>query len=73
MALKPLDNMAVADTYDAMTSRCPYRRLKASQKQAIEELQRCAGSQFDPKIVHVFVNLLRNEPQSSKSLVEVKM
>ncbi|MFC1962109.1 diguanylate cyclase domain-containing protein [Chloroflexota bacterium] len=71
----PLDAriLAVVDSYDAMTSRRSYRQLKASQEQAIEELQRCMGTQFDPKIVHVFVNLLKNETQSSKPLVEIKV
>ena len=71
----PLDAriLAVADAYDAMTSSRPYRQLEASQEQSIKELQRCAGTQFDAKIVYIFVNLLRNEPQSSKSLVEVKI
>jgi len=70
----PLDAriIAIADAYDAMTSRRPYRQLKASQEHAIEELQRCAGTQFDPKIVHVFVNLLRSETQKPKPLVEAK-
>lgn len=71
----PLDAriLAVADTYDAMTSRRPYRQLQASKEQAIEELQRCAGTQFDPKIVHVFVNILRNEAHSNKPLEEVRI
>ncbi|MFC1942248.1 hypothetical protein ACFLWU_03410 [Chloroflexota bacterium] len=65
--------LAIAGTCDAMISRRPYRQLKASQEQAIEELQRCARTHSDPKIVRVFVNLLRNEPQLSKPMVEVKM
>ncbi|MFC1902128.1 diguanylate cyclase [Chloroflexota bacterium] len=71
----PLDAriLAIADAYDAMTSTRPYRQLKASHEQAIQELQRCVGTQFDPKIVHVFINLLSNKPQLPKSLVEVKM
>ncbi len=54
----PLDAriMAVADSYDAMTSLRPYRLGKFTQEQALEELKGCAGTQFDPKIVEVFVS-----------------
>jgi diguanylate cyclase (GGDEF)-like protein/putative nucleotidyltransferase with HDIG domain len=55
----PLDAriMAVADSYDAMTSLRPYRPGKFTHEQAVEELKRCAGAQFDPKIVEVFVSI----------------
>jgi HD-GYP domain-containing protein (c-di-GMP phosphodiesterase class II) len=44
----------VADAYDAMTSDRPYRR-GLSHEQAVAELIKFAGSQFDPTIVSVFV------------------
>jgi diguanylate cyclase (GGDEF)-like protein/putative nucleotidyltransferase with HDIG domain len=55
----PLDAriMAVADSYDAMTSLRPYRDGKLSHEQAVAELKRCAGAQFDSKIVDIFVSL----------------
>jgi diguanylate cyclase (GGDEF)-like protein len=40
----------VADAYDAMTSERVYRR-RVAPEQAVAELERCAGSQFDPEIV----------------------
>jgi len=40
----------VADAYDAMTSDRVYRE-RLSDEAALEELERCAGSQFDPEIV----------------------
>jgi diguanylate cyclase (GGDEF)-like protein len=43
----------VADAYDAMTSERVYRR-KLSHDRAIEELERCAGTQFDPDVVDAF-------------------
>ena len=54
----PLDAriLAVADAYDAMTSSRPYRN-KLTPEMALEELKSCAGTQFDPKIVEVFVNV----------------
>jgi diguanylate cyclase (GGDEF)-like protein/putative nucleotidyltransferase with HDIG domain len=47
----------VADAYDAMTSERVYRR-RVTADQAIAELQRCAGSQFDPEIVDAFADEL---------------
>ncbi len=45
--------LAVADAFDAMTSNRPYRAA-LSHGQAVAELERCAGSQFDPDVVAVF-------------------
>ena len=46
--------VAVADSYDAMTSDRPYRKA-LSKDQAIAELIKNSGIQFDPDIVKVFV------------------
>lgn len=48
--------MAIADTYDAMTSNRPYRGM-VSHNSAIKEIVRCSGSQFDPEIVSCFLEL----------------
>ncbi|GBD98716.1 cyclic di-GMP phosphodiesterase response regulator RpfG [bacterium BMS3Abin07] len=45
--------MAVADAFDAMTSDRPYRKKK-SVEDAVAEIERCSGTQFDPKIVDAF-------------------
>lgn len=45
---------ALADTLDAMTSTRPYREATTVAK-ASKEILRCAGSQFDPAIVDVFL------------------
>jgi response regulator RpfG family c-di-GMP phosphodiesterase len=46
--------MAVADTYDAMTSHRAYRSA-LTHAFAVDEIQRCAGTQFDPDVVRAFV------------------
>ncbi|MBC7765344.1 MAG: HD-GYP domain-containing protein [Hyphomonadaceae bacterium] len=46
--------IAVIDAFDVMTHERPYKKA-ISHEQAIEELQRCSGTQFDPKIVKIFV------------------
>ena len=47
----------VADAYDAMTSDRAYRG-RLTPREAVEELERCAGTQFDPVIVDVFAREL---------------
>ena len=46
--------IGVADAFDAMTSDRPYRP-RMSTEQAIQELEKGAGTQFDPAIVSIFV------------------
>ncbi len=45
--------LSVADAYDAMISPRPYRE-QLSMEEAIKELRRCAGIQFDPVVVELF-------------------
>ncbi len=50
---------AVADTFDAMTSRRSYRGPIDIEK-VKEEIKRCEGTQFDPQIAEVFLEILNN-------------
>jgi len=47
--------IAVADAYDAMTTDRPYRKA-LSKEDAVKEIIRCSGTQFDPGVTEVFVN-----------------
>jgi putative nucleotidyltransferase with HDIG domain len=49
--------LAVADSYDAMTTDRPYRSGMPPWK-AIEELERCTGTQFDPDVVTCFKTMM---------------
>ncbi|MHB0866286.1 MAG: diguanylate cyclase [Thermoleophilia bacterium] len=50
--------IAVADAYQAMVCDRPYRKA-LTREQAVDELQRSAGTQFDPAVVAVFVTLMK--------------
>ena len=52
--------LAIADAYDAMTSDRPYRQA-VSREEALSELKRCAGTQFDPHLVAKFVEMVEKE------------
>ena len=51
---------AVADTFDAMTSKRSYRDPLPLQV-VIDEIKKCSGTQFDPDIAKVFVEILEND------------
>ncbi|MFI2371083.1 HD-GYP domain-containing protein [Streptomyces sp. NPDC018833] len=52
--------VAVADAFDAMTSTRSYRRARPVAA-ALEELERCAGTQFDPRMVTALARALERE------------
>jgi len=50
--------ISIVDAYDVMTHDRAYRKA-ISKKDAAEELERCAGTQFDPKLVKIFIQFLK--------------
>ena len=53
--------VAIADAYDAMINDRPYKRA-ITHEQAVSELRRHAGTQFDPELVELFCDLYANNP-----------
>ena len=52
--------IAVADSYDAMTSDRTYRK-GLTEEEAINEIKKCAGKQFDPSIAKILVEKVLNK------------
>ena len=60
--------IAVCDAYDAMVSDRPYRRARTPQE-AIAEVQRCAGGQFDPAVVRALLDVLDAQEPTPEELI----
>lgn len=52
--------IALADTYDAMTSERPYQKAMG-QKSVIEKIKEWSGTRFDPEIVMGFISAIEKE------------
>lgn len=50
--------IAIVDAYDALTQERPYRKPRGHQ-QALAEIEAAAGTQFDPKLVDIYLQLMR--------------
>ncbi len=60
--------IAVAEAYDAMVSESPYQTSRTPEE-ALRELWRCAGTQFDPMVVQVFSTVLSEQSEQQDSQV----
>ncbi len=60
---------AIADTFDAMTSKRTYRDALPLDT-VIAEIEKCKGTQFDPKLADVFLDILRNHYDEVKEIQE---
>ncbi|HYR69574.1 MAG TPA: HD domain-containing phosphohydrolase, partial [Candidatus Dormibacteraeota bacterium] len=56
--------LAVLDAYESMTAGRPYRE-PYPEEEAIAEIRRCAGTQFDPRVVEEFVRILGSGEESN--------
>jgi len=54
--------IGVADAYDAMSSKRSYRDV-LSQKVIFEEIKRCSGTQFDPKVAAVMLQIIAEDAE----------
>lgn len=52
--------LSIIDSFDAMTTERPYQDTKSFQE-ALNELKRCTGSQFDPEIVGYFIQYIEDK------------
>ncbi len=59
--------LAVADAFDAMTSDRPYRPAM-SATEAVDEIKRCTGTQFDPMAAEAFFRIMSRESESLSSV-----
>lgn len=62
--------IAVADSFDAMTTTRSYR-VAMSQRYALEELRRHAGTQFDPEVVEAFIVAIERSGRNFGSVLEL--
>ncbi len=61
--------LAIADAYDAMVSPRPYRG-PLTNSEALDELNRCAGTQFDPVLVDIFCKIINSHNDKTICLKE---
>lgn len=52
--------LTVIDSFDAMTTERPYQKTKNTQE-AIDELRRCSGTQFDPELAELFIGYIQTK------------
>ncbi len=61
--------ISIADTFDAMTSKRPYRNALELEF-VINEFEKCSGTQFDPNLAPIWINILKNKFEKIKEIME---
>jgi len=61
--------ISIVDTYDVITHERPYKKA-SSAASALNEIKKCAGTQFDPLLVTEFIDLIENRNQVQLELVK---
>jgi diguanylate cyclase (GGDEF)-like protein/putative nucleotidyltransferase with HDIG domain len=61
--------MAIADAYSAMTMDRPYRAAMSTEE-ALEEIAKCANTQFDPDLVSIFINEMTKALKDSNENIQ---
>ena len=62
--------IAIADAFDTITSERAYKKPRSTED-ALAEIERCAASQFDPKFVQSFVEIMRRPSQPERQPAEL--
>lgn len=57
--------LTIVDSFDAMTSSRPYNK-KMSYEEGLEEIRRCSGTQFDPEIAKIFIEVINENIKNNK-------
>ena len=52
--------LTIADSFDAMTSKRSYTNLRKTYDEAVAELRACSGSQFDPALIEMFIEIIES-------------
>jgi HD-GYP domain-containing protein (c-di-GMP phosphodiesterase class II) len=63
--------ISIADAFDSMTSTRPYRKAM-SEEEAIAELAHLSGTQFNPRLVKVFIQVMNEQKQTAGQPYETK-
>ena len=51
--------ISICDTFDVMTNERHYRKGKFTADEALKEIKKCSGTQFDPNLVDLFISLFK--------------
>ena len=63
--------IAIIDAYNAMVCGRQYKKA-ISKEEAIKELKRCSGKQFDPKLVNIFIDILKDKEKELSLFKEIE-